>query len=136
MKFVANHIKGPRLPYRTKKSDSLLANTPICMACKQKNYTRNHCRDKQKHRQLPWGTVYVTLSAVPLPKESIIEEDSTVSEKSTAGMKRNILGESVSSTAKSESNDTPVSKRRRVEMNMGSNADVIADSIWEVAPSR
>ena len=137
MKFVANHIKGPGMPYRTKKSDALLANTPICMACKQKNYTRNHCRDKQKHRQLPWGTVYVTLSAVPLPKESIIEEDNTVSEedstiteKSTAGMKRNMLGESVSLTTKSDA------KRRRVEMNTGSNADVIADSIWEVAPSR
>jgi hypothetical protein len=38
--------------------------TPICAACKKKNYTRSFCRERHKHRSLPWSTVYVTLSAM------------------------------------------------------------------------
>mmetsp|Transcript_17094 Transcript_17094/g.22187 ORF Transcript_17094/g.22187 Transcript_17094/m.22187 type:complete len:446 (-) Transcript_17094:66-1403(-) len=38
--------------------------TPICAACKKKNYTRSFCRERHKHRSLPWSTVYVTLTAM------------------------------------------------------------------------
>lgn len=36
--------------------------TPVCSACKKTNRTRSFCRDRHKHRQLPWCTVYVLLS--------------------------------------------------------------------------
>ena len=49
--------------------------TPICASCKEKNYTRAYCREKQKHNQLPWSTVYVSLTrahngepAIPVPE--------------------------------------------------------------------
>ena len=37
---------------------------PVCASCKKTNRTRSFCREKHKHRQLPWCTVYVILSAV------------------------------------------------------------------------
>lgn len=38
--------------------------TPVCSACKKTNRTRSFCRERHKHRQLPWCTVYVLLSAL------------------------------------------------------------------------
>lgn len=38
--------------------------TPVCSSCKKTNRTRSFCRDRHRHRQLPWCTVYVMLSAV------------------------------------------------------------------------
>ena len=38
--------------------------TPVCAACKKTNRTRSFCRDRHKHRELPWCTVFVLLSAV------------------------------------------------------------------------
>jgi hypothetical protein len=38
------------------------AKTPVCSACKKTNRTRSFCRERHKHRQLPWCTVYVLLS--------------------------------------------------------------------------
>lgn len=38
--------------------------TPVCAACKKTNRTRSFCRERHKHRQLPWCTVYVLLSAL------------------------------------------------------------------------
>ena len=64
--FVARSITGPPMPYRAKSGTIGGTKTPICMACKDKNYTRHHCREKQAHQQLPWNTVYVMLSAVPI----------------------------------------------------------------------
>ena len=40
---------------------------PICLSCKQKNYTRPYCREKLKHRTLPYVTNYVTLKGVMNP---------------------------------------------------------------------
>lgn len=37
---------------------------PICLACKEKNYTRQYCREKLKHRQLPWATAFAVLSSI------------------------------------------------------------------------
>jgi len=36
---------------------------PICMSCKDKNYSRSHCRIKHQHKHLPWGTSYINLMA-------------------------------------------------------------------------
>ncbi|VEU36612.1 unnamed protein product [Pseudo-nitzschia multistriata] len=35
---------------------------PVCSTCKKTNRTRSFCRDRHKHRKLPWCTVYVMLS--------------------------------------------------------------------------
>lgn len=64
-RFVARNLPGPSMALRAKKGHLGGAKAPICMACKDKNYTRHHCREKQQHLQLPWGTVYVMISAVP-----------------------------------------------------------------------
>lgn len=37
---------------------------PVCSSCKKTNRTRSFCRERHKHRQLPWCTVYVMLSAL------------------------------------------------------------------------
>lgn len=36
--------------------------TPVCATCKKTNRTRSFCRERHKHRKLPWCTVYVVLS--------------------------------------------------------------------------
>jgi len=37
---------------------------PVCSGCKKTNRTRSFCRERHRHRQLPWCTVYVMLSAL------------------------------------------------------------------------
>jgi len=64
-RFVAKGLDGPLLPLRSKQGHLNGTKTPICMACKDKNYTRHHCREKHRHLQVPWQTVYVCLSAIP-----------------------------------------------------------------------
>ena len=49
-------------PFCTKKPFD--AKTPVCASCKRTNRTRNFCRERHKHRHLPWCTVYVLLSAL------------------------------------------------------------------------
>ncbi len=63
-RFVARSVTGPPAAYRSKGDTLGGTKAPICMACKDKNYTRHHCRVKNKHLELPWGTVYVMMSAV------------------------------------------------------------------------
>jgi len=64
--YIAQLINEPPLPFRANKihEDGIL-HSPICTACKEKNYTRHHCRVKQQHMQLPWVTMYVMLSTIP-----------------------------------------------------------------------
>lgn len=38
--------------------------TPVCAACKKTNRTRTFCRERHKHRLLPWSTVYVLMSTL------------------------------------------------------------------------
>mmetsp|Transcript_32232 Transcript_32232/g.96637 ORF Transcript_32232/g.96637 Transcript_32232/m.96637 type:complete len:548 (-) Transcript_32232:2392-4035(-) len=49
-------------PYCVKKAFG--PKTPVCSSCKKTNRTRSFCRDRHQHKQLPWCTVYVMLSAV------------------------------------------------------------------------
>lgn len=46
--------------------------TPVCASCKKTNRTRTFCRERHKHRHLPWSTVYVILSAVDSTDPSTI----------------------------------------------------------------
>jgi len=64
MRFVAQSIPRPSMCYRAKEGH-IDGKDPFCMACKGKNYTRHHCRGMEQHRQLPWGTFYILLSAIP-----------------------------------------------------------------------
>lgn len=49
-------------PYNVRKP--FHPKTPVCAGCKRTNRTRSFCRERHKHRQLPWCTVYVLLSAL------------------------------------------------------------------------
>ena len=49
-------------PYAVMKDFS--KKTPVCSACKRTNRTKSFCRERHKHRHLPWCTVYVLLSAL------------------------------------------------------------------------
>jgi len=57
-------------PYCVKQPFS--AKTPVCAACKKTNRTRSFCRERHQHRQLPWCTVYVILSALESTDPSTI----------------------------------------------------------------
>lgn len=46
--------------------------TPVCAACKRTNRTRSFCRDRHKHRQLPWCSVYVLLSTLDAADPSTV----------------------------------------------------------------
>lgn len=64
-RFVAETIQEdvPPLPYVADLS-KLGPNPPICRMCKEKNYTRYHCRTNHCHKQLPWGTTYAVLKRI------------------------------------------------------------------------
>lgn len=42
-------------------SDGSMKNEPICPVCKEKNYTRDHCRNTLKHSTPPYQSIYVKL---------------------------------------------------------------------------
>ena len=46
--------------------------TPVCAACKRTNRTRSFCRERHKHRHLPWCTVYVLLSSLEAADPSTV----------------------------------------------------------------
>lgn len=48
-------------------ADGIMAREPICKVCKERNYTRDHCRNTLHHTTPPYQCVYVKL--VPLPPE-------------------------------------------------------------------
>ena len=64
-RFLARSLPGPMMPYKAKPGDIDMNTAPICLTCKQKNYTKTHCRKKQQHLFLPWSTVFVMLYAIP-----------------------------------------------------------------------
>ena len=48
---------------------------PVCSSCKKTNRTRSFCRERHKHRHLPWCTVYVMLSALDSTDPSTVVAD-------------------------------------------------------------
>ena len=83
-KFVAEISPDEKIqtPYFA-DLDKLGPNPPICRNCKDKNYTRYHCRTNHSHRSLPWGTFYATLKRVEngdvttaLSAASVVDVDS------------------------------------------------------------
>eukprot|EP00531_Pseudo-nitzschia_arenysensis_P018177 CAMPEP_0116129188 /NCGR_PEP_ID=MMETSP0329-20121206/7795_1 /TAXON_ID=697910 /ORGANISM="Pseudo-nitzschia arenysensis, Strain B593" /LENGTH=583 /DNA_ID=CAMNT_0003623447 /DNA_START=82 /DNA_END=1833 /DNA_ORIENTATION=+ len=49
-------------PFNVMEDFPANSKTPVCATCKKTNRTRSFCRDRHKHRKLPWCTVYVMLS--------------------------------------------------------------------------
>mmetsp|Transcript_20245 Transcript_20245/g.40529 ORF Transcript_20245/g.40529 Transcript_20245/m.40529 type:complete len:545 (+) Transcript_20245:173-1807(+) len=41
---------------------SFEANTPVCLACKNTNRTKNYCRTKHNHGQVPWNSSFAFVS--------------------------------------------------------------------------
>lgn len=127
MRFIAQCITGPPASYRSK--DNALGGTksPICMACKDKNYTRHHCRVKNKHLELPWGTVYVTISAVPSAPGApgFFNDAESQSDNASIKSKRSF------SSSRSDVTDEPSSKRSRSndEADDESNSDEQSNEI-------
>ena len=42
-------------------ADGSMRSEPICKVCREKNYTRDYCRNTCKHTTPPWSTTYVKL---------------------------------------------------------------------------
>jgi len=63
--------------------------TTLCGLCKEKNYTRAHCRGNKKHRQVPWNTVFVVLSFDPNGPTQY-EEVTTFRKKQNRAKKRKV----------------------------------------------
>jgi len=145
-KFVAQSLPGPPMSYRAKEGHIKGAKAPICMACKDKNYTRHHCREKQKHQQLPWGTVYVLLSTVPSTPASRDFPPNNMSATATAGLKR--LAENISdiscvtSNTSSGPDDGSSSKRMKGDSSTSTSDNstcieqIVSDDIRKIEPSR
>ncbi|KAL7453879.1 hypothetical protein ACHAWC_006393 [Mediolabrus comicus] len=50
-------------------ADGSMKSEPICKVCREKNYTRDYCRNTCKHSTPPWSTTYVRLVADNKPKD-------------------------------------------------------------------
>ena len=49
-------------PFEFKKTTKMIEDMPMCLECKNKNYTGSSCRGGiNPHRHLPWSTVYIEL---------------------------------------------------------------------------
>lgn len=116
-KFIANSIPAPTCTYIGTKKDLGGTKSPICMACKDKNYTRHHCRVKNSHLQMPWATSYVVLSAIPSGNGSYSGNASIqtveTSEKAEIGSKRSRSDSQAddASVKKSKSDDSSISTK-------------------------
>jgi len=53
-------------PYEMRRGVDL--ETPVCCNCKKINHARKFCRERHKHRELPWSTVYVRIYPSPHPQ--------------------------------------------------------------------
>jgi len=50
-------------------ADGSMKMEPICKVCREKNYTRDYCRNTCKHTTPPWSTTYVKLVVEKTPKD-------------------------------------------------------------------
>lgn len=130
-KFTANSIPAPTCTYIGTKKTLGGTKSPICMACKDKNYTRHHCRVKNSHLQMPWATSYVVLSAIPSGNGSYngnasIQTADTSEKNAEIGSKRS-RSDSQSEEAsvkKSKSDDSSISTKDN-ENDDDSSTDVV-----------
>jgi hypothetical protein len=111
--------------------------TPVCAACKRTNRTRSFCRERHKHRQLPWCTVYVLLSALDQTDPSTV----------VAGASKKVDGEHGDEDSKEPAKpaaeaETEAGSKRTAEATNGgsetiaSDANDEGDDINDIAESR
>jgi len=109
--------------------------TPVCAGCKRTNRTRSFCRERHRHRQLPWCTVYVLLSALDEADPSTV----------VAGACKPIDdSDNGDDEGKSEADKTDDDSKPRAEdtstgggsETIGSDADGETDDINDIAESR
>lgn len=116
-------------PFCTKKPFD--PKTPVCASCKRTNRTRSFCRERHKHRHLPWCTVYVLLSAL----------DQTDPNTVVAGASKKVEGEeneeeNGGSTNGEESKPKAEDASAAGSETIGSEADGESDDINEIPESR
>jgi hypothetical protein len=123
--------------------------TPVCSACKKTNRTRSFCRERHKHKNLPWCTVYVLLSALDATDPSTVVADPSkpVEEGGKAsggisGKKGPVKSEDKDATSPgeasaAESKDSSIDGEN-FKPNVGEAADngEEGDDINDIAPSR
>ena len=107
------------------------AKTPVCAACKRTNRTRSFCRERHKHRQLPWCSVYVLLSTLDAADPSTV----------VAGSSQKVTDDSTNGEAKINAVDD--SSRLNIDNDVPRSSDTISsdpndlgDDINDIAESR
>ena len=108
------------------------AKTPVCAACKRTNRTRSFCRERHKHRQLPWCSVYVLLSTLDAADPSTV----------VAGASQKVPDESINGEAKIDAEGDD-SNRVKIEDDVPRSSETISsdpndlgDDINDIAESR
>lgn len=112
-------------PFVTKKPFDTKA--PVCSSCKRTNRTRSFCRERNKHRQLPWCTVYVVLTALDQTDPSTVV--------AAPSQKIDSDGEGDSGPEDSKTNGKDEASLAG-SATIGSEADGESDDINDIAPSK
>mmetsp|Transcript_52978 Transcript_52978/g.154332 ORF Transcript_52978/g.154332 Transcript_52978/m.154332 type:complete len:489 (-) Transcript_52978:105-1571(-) len=126
--------------------------TPVCSACKKTNRTRSFCRERHKHRQLPWCTVYVLLSALETadpatvvadPSKPVKQESNTDTEKDEPKevevdtKAASIPGEGTDEVSAAESKASDSVDGENIKPNDGKKSSLEpSDDIHDIAESR
>jgi hypothetical protein len=115
-------------PFCLKKDFPLT--TPVCASCKKTNRTRSFCRERHKHRQLPWCTVYVILSALDATDPSTVVAAPSQMSNSKTQTSESPSNENKSSTSTSVSTSditsTSTSEHNSDEHDYGETDDIHA----------
>jgi hypothetical protein len=108
--------------------------TPVCAACKRTNRTRSFCRERHKHRQLPWCSVYVLLSTLDAadPSTVVAGASQKVKDEPTNGEAAAETVEGGETKAAATGEDEAVAGSETI----ASDPDDRGDDINEIAESR
>lgn len=100
-------------PYSVMEDFAPNSKTPVCATCKKTNRTRSFCRDRHKHRKLPWCTVYVMLSTQESADPStVVAAPSRKIEKANEADVENNKGKINASATPSEKNKSGIATQR------------------------
>jgi len=94
-------------PYEFKDNFKILNKMPMCLDCKNKNYTGSSCRGGDNpHRHLPWSTVYVELSRVTGKSHSEMDTNYEAEEKSVREGELDLLDEKLQNKDAKQEDDS------------------------------
>lgn len=118
-------------PYCVKKPFD--PKTPVCATCKRTNRTRGFCRERHKHRYLPWCTVYVLLSALDQTDPATVVAGPSQKVDSDEDQENTSIGDdSGNSKPKVASEDASTAGSDTI----GSEADEESDDVNDISESR